>query len=391
MILPLLGLTLLACPPPGVEHKTAHYDLYAESVGAEDAGAMLEELHAHLSKYFGRAPKERLRIEVYATFEKFQEALKRDKVATVEAGGFYAPETRKGYLYVQPSEYWTRQLILHEATHQFHLLTSAGNTAPSAAWYTEGLAEYFGTHNWDGKKLETGVIAAATLEDFPAKALKQFGDLKEDLDGIAKGTVACDRSVGWALVHFLVNNHAVRWKSLAAQLDTRKNPEKAWEKSFGKTSPEFVKSFKDWLASHQQPLRIVWQSWQERGNAIEGKSQTGCGAMFRDAPSTIEAAIELKKGTLKAGFMFNFKSKDDYMTLQVTAERASVVKWDKGIWRQVSGAEIDKAVATPVASYRRDGEDAVLSVNGKEIGRLKAEGEVGLWLEACEVWFRLKK
>ncbi|MEK7470266.1 MAG: hypothetical protein AAB074_23085 [Planctomycetota bacterium] len=391
MILPLIALTFLACPPPGAELKTAHYDLYAESIDAQDAGAMLEALHAHLSKYFGRAPRERLRIEVYSTFEGFQEALKRDKVATVEAGGFYAPETKKGYLYVQPSEYWTRQLILHEGTHQFHLLTAAGNSAPPAAWYTEGMAEYFGMHNWNGKELRTGVIPAASLEDYPAQALKQFGDLKEDLEGIAKGTVACERPVGWALVHFLVNNHEARWKNLAAQLDARKSPAKAWEKSFGKTGPEFVKSFKDWLASHQQPLRIFWQSWQERGNAIEGKSKTGCGALFRTAPASLEAEIELKLGSLKAGFMFNFRSKDDYVTLQVSAGRAAIVRWDKGIWKTLAAAEIDKAIACPVASYRIDGADAVLSVNGNEIGRMKADGDVGLWLEACEVFFRLKK
>ncbi len=390
MIHALAAITLLACPPPGAAVKTAHYDVYAETIDAADAGAMLEALHAHLLKYFGRAPKERLRIEVYASKSAFEEALKRDKVATVEAGGFYAPQTKTGYLWVQPSEYWTRQLILHEATHQFHLLAVAGNNAVPCGWYGEGLAEYFGMHNWDGKELRTGVVPAVTLENYPAQALKQFGDLKENLEGIARGEVACDRALGWAIVHFLANNHAARWKALTAQLDAHKKTDKSWEKAFGRTGADFAKAFKEWLTSHQQPLRILWIDWQERGDAIEGKSGSGCGALFREPPAAIEATLELRKGELKAGFIFNHRSNDDYVTLQVTKGRAAVVRWTKGIWTELSGAAIDASVP-PVASYRRDGTDAVLSVNGAEIGRLPAEGDAGLWLEGCEVFFRLKK
>ncbi len=390
MIHALAAIALLACPPPGATVKTAHYDVYTETIDAADTGAMLEALHGNLTKFFGRAPKERLRVEVYATHDAFEEALKRDKVGTVEAGGFYAPETKTGYLYVQPSEYYTRQLLLHEATHQFHLLTTAGNNAVPAAWYGEGLAEYFGMHNWDGKELRTGVVPAVTLENYPAQALKQFGDLKENLEGIARGDVPCDRPLGWALVHFLVNKEPARWKALTAQLDAHKKTDKSWEKAFGKTGAEFAKAFKDWLASHQQPLRILWVSWQERGDAIEGKSGSGCGALFRTPPTAVEATLELRKGELKAGFIFNHKSNDDYVTLQVTKGRAAVVRWTKGIWNEISAAEIDASVA-PVASYRREGADAVLTVNGKEIGRIPAEGDAGLWLEGCEVFFRLKK
>lgn len=390
MFAALAALALLCCPPPGATVRTARYDVYAEGVDAADTAAMLDALHAHLTKHFGRAPKDRLRVEVYATKDAFDAALKRDKVAAVQSGGYYAPETKAAYLWVQPSEYWTRQLILHEATHQFHLLVAGGNTAVDPAWYGEGIAEYFGGHNWDGKELKVGVVPAVSLEDYPAQALKQFGELKENLDGIARGDVACERPVGWAMVSFLSATQPARWKALAAQLDAHKKPEKAWEKSFGRAGPDMVKAFKDWLASHQQPLRIVWVSWQERGDAIEGKSASGCGALFRKAPDAFEAAIELRSGTLRAGLMFNYRDNDSYVTLQVTKDKASVVRWTKGVWTVLSAIDIDPAVP-PVASYRRDGADAVVSVNGREAGRLPAEGEAGLWLENCEVFFRLKK
>jgi len=391
MLHAILGLTLLACPPPGAEIKTEHYDLYVESIDAKDVGAMLEALYANHSKFFGGAPRERLRLEVYATFEAFQEATKRDKVGTVEAGGIYWSGTKTAYLFLQPSEYYSRHLIIHEATHQFHMLAKTGNQGAGPRWYSEGLAEYFANHNWDGKTLLTGVVPAVSLENDPAKALKQFEDLKEDLEGIARGTVACDNVLGGALVHFLVNNHEAKWKSLAARLDVGVSAASAWKKSFGKTGPEFTKSFKDWLVAHQQPLRIVWVNWQERGDAIEGKSEWACASLFRSAPASIEAEIELKKGDLKAGLIFNYKSNDDYALLQVTKGRAAILKVDKNVLNELAGADIDPAIEKPVVAYRRDGSDAVLSVNGKEIGRVKAEGEAGLWLQSCEVFFRLKK
>ena len=34
----------------------------------------------------------------------------------VSGGGYYSEERRKAYVYIQPSEYYTRQLVLHEAT-----------------------------------------------------------------------------------------------------------------------------------------------------------------------------------------------------------------------------------------------------------------------------------
>ncbi|MCE9582539.1 MAG: hypothetical protein K8T20_08610, partial [Planctomycetes bacterium] len=187
----LLASALCAAAEPDV--ATKHYDVHAEGMDAKEAGAILEALWEQLAKYFGGSPKGRLRVEIAATKEGFEAALKKDKVGDVEAGGFYWPGTKTAYLFVQPSAFYTRQLLIHEATHQFHLLTAAGNKPPLAAWYGEGLVEWFGLHNWDGKELKTCVVPAVTLEDYPAQALKQLGDLKDDIVGVATGKVACDR------------------------------------------------------------------------------------------------------------------------------------------------------------------------------------------------------
>lgn len=57
------------------------------------------------------------------------------------------------WLYDQPSDYYRRHLLLHEGTHAFmhHWLNGAG-----PPWYSEGMAEMLGTHQWDGQRLTLG-------------------------------------------------------------------------------------------------------------------------------------------------------------------------------------------------------------------------------------------
>jgi len=46
----------------------------------------------------------------------------------------------------QPTDYYQRHLLLHEATHSF-MSTLLGSCGPG--WYMEGMAELCGTHSWD--------------------------------------------------------------------------------------------------------------------------------------------------------------------------------------------------------------------------------------------------
>jgi hypothetical protein len=53
---------------------------------------------------------------------------------------------REFWFYAQPSDYYTRHLMLHEGTHVF-MLSFLGGCGPG--WYMEGTAELFGTHRYD--------------------------------------------------------------------------------------------------------------------------------------------------------------------------------------------------------------------------------------------------
>ena len=68
------------------------------------------------------------------------------------------PDFRAGFqrrhdlwLYLQPGNYYTRHLLIHEGTHGFMEWFLGGYGAP---WYSEGIAELFGVHRWNDQQLQ---------------------------------------------------------------------------------------------------------------------------------------------------------------------------------------------------------------------------------------------
>ena len=55
------------------------------------------------------------------------------------------------WLYLQPGNYYTRHLLLHEGTHGFMLWFLGGH---GPAWYSEGMAELLGVHRWNENRLQ---------------------------------------------------------------------------------------------------------------------------------------------------------------------------------------------------------------------------------------------
>ena len=378
----------IAKTPARADVRTAHYDLHVEGIDAVDTGKLLEALHARLTRHFGKAPAGRLRVAVFATRRRFEAALRADRQFVPKSGGYYAPGNRKVYLWLQPSEYFTRHLILHEATHQFHWLAATANKGPAKGWYTEGLAEYFAMHNWDGNRLQTGIVPAITLEDYPERAIKQFDAAKRDLAGIVAGTTPCPRPVAWALTSFLINRHKVKFRKLAAMLDKRNKLGRAWRRTFGKVGPRFVDQFRKWLATRTQPWKIVWIAWQQRGDAIEGRSRTNAIAVLKQTPRKLEVRIETVGPAAKAGLVFGYKSTKDFYLFQVIGgKRFRVVRMVAGKWPWIKRGPLPPGKGPPVLAVVRGGGAVALIANGTPVHTVRVAGQVGLNVDATTARF----
>ena len=390
---------------------TAHYDVRSACLDAQEVGVLLEQLYAKLATFFGRMPQRRLAVELYADRRSFHEALARDGQPRVDAGGYFSPETKKVYLYPQPSEYFTRQVLLHEATHQFHVSVTTGSFPPQTCWYVEGLAEFFGMHTWDGKRLRTGVVPAVTLEDYPAQALRQFDACGGDLEGIVAGRSAekwgvamgldkagAPRPLAWALVHFLMHRDPVRFASLAARLDRNEPPLAAWRQVYGRITRAMAGQFRQWIERNTQPWEIVWTGWQPWGETIEGHSSVVGMALLKRTPDRLVAELEPVDGPLKAGLAFGFRSKEDFYLLEVMSAgpgsavpaQASIVRRIDGAWKSVISRRLASSSSLPLVALVRSGDQVTLSVDHQTITTLTAAGRVGLAVDGCKVRFRVK-
>jgi hypothetical protein len=113
------------------------------------------------------------------------------------------------WLFEQPSDYFRRHLMLHEATHSF-MAMNLGGCGPG--WYMEGMAELLGTHTWDARtaQLELGVMPASRAA---APYWGRIKLLKESHQPLALPAVlALDNAAPmnneayawvWSLAHFL--------------------------------------------------------------------------------------------------------------------------------------------------------------------------------------------
>lgn len=78
----------------------------------------------------------------------------------------------------QPTDYYRRHLLLHEGTHGFMNLILGGSGPP---WYSEGMAELLGTHQWADGDLTLGYMPRDKSET------PDWGRIKIVKDAIAEG------------------------------------------------------------------------------------------------------------------------------------------------------------------------------------------------------------
>ncbi|MHB8897446.1 MAG: DUF1570 domain-containing protein [Thermoguttaceae bacterium] len=386
----LLIAVLLTAATPTVEVRSQHYQVLSSEPSAAETGRLLDQLHEQLDEFFGHCPEDPLRVNLLPDREAFHDALRRDGHPAVSGGGYYAPENRTIYLYTQPSVYYTRHLLLHEATHQFHFLVATGNRSLEAAWYLEGLAEYFAMHNWDGDRLRCGVVPAVTLEDYPATALKAIegaGDRANWLRRVIEGQETLSRPVGWALVHFLVNRQRDAFRRLGARLDRREAPLKAFAETIGPVTAELADEFHRWVAAHQQPWSIVWIEWQQAGDRIEGSSRTVGLLVHKEPLARLELEVEPKDPVWKAGAVFGYRDVTDFYLVQLNSDRqVRVLQRIGSRWSVVSTARTaDDANRLLV---RCEGDRVRVSMGATPICDRVAPGKIGLHIDDCRVAFR---
>ena len=158
------------------------------------------------------------------------------------------------WVYLQPGNYYTRHLLIHEGTHSFMQWFLGGTGAP---WYTEGMAEMLGVHLWKDGKLKINFhLKDRKQAEYWGRIKLIHKDLKQgimrSLDDVFNIQATSFREVrfyawSWAACEFL-SNHS---KSRAAFANLKNTADQSPERF----NQAFINSLRDSLPQ----LERDWQ------------------------------------------------------------------------------------------------------------------------------------
>ncbi len=185
------------------------------------------------------------------------------------------------WVFLQPGDYYTRHLLLHEGTHAF-MQWFLGGSGP--AWYSEGMAELLGLHRWQEGKLKLGYRVQSNLE------CPYWGRVKIIREDVAKGDSRSLDEVmnissisfrqvdayawSWAACYFL-SQHSLTWKPFAHLAGQA-----------GNQSPSFNRGFLQAIEQHRGEIERDWKLYLDemvygydvRSGRLIGASQAHYGS-----------------------------------------------------------------------------------------------------------------
>jgi hypothetical protein len=250
--------------------------------------AVLEAAWPQYAAFFGAEPKlgrdERLEVQVHETIEALNAALEAEGVGRISAGGIYAFKTRKAYFFRQPSAWYTRALLIHECAHQFHARLEGDKDRPG--WYAEGMVEHLAQHAWDGARLQLGIVAPISLEDYPKAALAQLESPGFDF-AARLADEAFDRPLGMHLVRLLHRRHAADFRAARRKLDSGRRLDPADWARFGLVD-ELEAQLRALVAAEQQPFRVGFVDWDAR--RLEQRDDGPAWSLRGHAPTVVSSA-----------------------------------------------------------------------------------------------------
>jgi len=311
-----------------VTATTPHYVLVSEMPAqrSEEMARMLEASWLAFAEYFGSEPTDAgpHTLKMYADFDAWVAGLQTDGIdAPVSAGGYYDPNGGAGYLYDQPTRYFTDTLLLHEAAHQFHHLASGIRGQPF--FYAEGIAELISRHHWDGSCVELGVLPLLTQEDYPAQALAEVGGGGLDLGAIVSEATIPSRPLLWAMFRYFETADAGRWAAdfgnFRSEMDGgAADPLTAFTTHLGPPS-DHNQPLAAWLSSEQEPMTPVYLEWQHVGpSEVIGDSDFFSIARVKAPVSHFEVSFEAPPAGGSGGVVLAYDDSDNWTGFVVHAD-----------------------------------------------------------------------
>jgi len=384
--------------------RSAHYELHYEGThaAAEEAARILEAAWSGFRAFFDAEPPlkpaERLRVRFYMSRAAWVAGLRADGVRPPDgAGGYYWPGTKTAYLYRQPTQYFTRTLLVHEAGHQFHFLARTHNKAPSAPWYTEGIVEFLSWHRWDGERLDLGVLPGVSLQDYPAVALRALEAKGFDLGAFVDGRLPAARPIAWALLRYLATGRAGKplpgFESFRQKMDRGAQAPSTFKHTLGRPG-KLLPRLRAWLRANQAAWAQVFNEWEQTGPAaFRGHAGVVSACRLKRSATSLQAVFTVApvQPRWRAGLLLHWSDVDDYTVALVTrAGEVAVDRHRRGRWERLFSVQRPAPDHTHSRRLRavREGPRVAFFLDGRRVGAWALPGKtLGLAMDNGDVAF----
>ena len=309
------------------------------------------------------------------------------------SGGYYHPDANVIFTWRQPTDYYSRHVVLHEVAHWYCLQLLGSRYGKIPLWFCEGLADHAAFHTWDGKTLYALQLPQVTLENYPGRLirLQTSGFGLQERASVSSPEVASSESetitpdnisfcfdrlqvaqetetfdviyneyaLAWGMVAFLIDEFPLEMTQLFGLL-SQNDMSDSWQSAFDDTIQPTWSHFADWVAEHQHPWRWVWNHWEDTGGHLIGISDST--ALIVQNPDyksrrTIEPDSEIddkSEVTLLCcgvkplldrtviGLVFRYESNDCFEMLQFRIAGKNITEWQhirftQNQWEALSG------------------------------------------------------
>jgi len=138
------------------KHLTLYTDLPARAA-VDELPAVVDAAFPQWCAYFNLKPEANAGWHLTGCLMKDKDAFVRAGLLTPDLPTFVNGYSwhERFWMVEQPSDYYRRHLVLHEATHSFMSMLLGGC---GSRWYMEGTAEFLSTHRWNDGQLLLGYM-----------------------------------------------------------------------------------------------------------------------------------------------------------------------------------------------------------------------------------------
>ncbi|MDF1664719.1 MAG: DUF1570 domain-containing protein [Planctomycetota bacterium] len=192
---------------PEIESKFYKIKTNVKKEYAKRYGTMMDQYYVRFAKVFkpfmpkGQIPKSP--IYIYSSQREFMSASGMSQYT----GGFYSTGNRRVTAYHGKfgQNGNTRTVLAHEGTHQFQHIVLGGGFGNAPIWIIEGLAVFFESAYYNGKKVEIALVPADRLSNLKRGAaggtLIPFHDL---IRTSQQQFTAYHYAHGWGLIYYML-------------------------------------------------------------------------------------------------------------------------------------------------------------------------------------------